>query len=556
MALGILGPALSPGYVLSYDMVFVPHLDLTRDTLGLGSALPRAVPVDALTAIVSTVVRGDILQKLVLLATLALAAYGASRLVRGQPGAVRAVAATVYVWNPYVAERLVLGHWALLVAYAALPWLVLAAGDYRTGERGSLACLVVLLAVSAITPTGGLLAVLLVVPIVAWPGLPGRWRAAAPVVGAAVVVNAPWWLPGLLHSGTGTTASGVAEFAARGENVLGPIGSLAGLGGVWNADVVPGSRGTVLGVAATIVLLALAAVGARPMARAMDRGVLGGLCVAASVGLVLALAGVVPGVRDLLDEVVLQAPAAGILRDGQKWIAPYALVLAPAVAFGVARLADRARDPALQRLTSVAAIVVFLSLLPDIGWGVAGRLSAVKYPGEWSTVRALVESEPRHGDLAVLPWGAFRAFAWNGDRTVLDPATRFFPGSVVASADLPVGRSLIQGDDARAATVRAALDGPNAATALPPLGVGWVLVEKGQAGLAVTEPQGRVRYDGKQLRLVQLGKGDGRPLPSYTTPVIATDLVVVALVGAAGAAAAIRAKSRRRRLPAGRVSKP
>jgi hypothetical protein len=537
-------------------MVFVPRLDLTRDTLGLGSALPRAVPVDALTAILSSLVRGDILQKMVLIATLALAAYGASRLLQGQPGAVRAVAATVYVWNPYIAERLVLGHWALLVAYASLPWLALAAGGLRSGESGAFARLVVLLAVSAITPTGGLLAVLLVVAIVAWPGRPGRWRTVAPVVAAAIVVNAPWWLPGLLHPGVGTTASGVPEFAARGENMLGPIGSLAGLGGVWNADVVPGSRGTALGVAATVVLLSLAALGARPMARALDRGLLGGLCVAASVGLALALAGVVPGVRELLDDVVLHVPAAGILRDGQKWIAPYALLLAPAVAFGVARLADRARDPALQRLTSVAVVVVYLSLQPDLGWGVAGRLSGVQYSGEWSTVRDLVKSEPGHGDVAVLPWGAFRAFAWNDDRTVLDPATRFFPGSVVASADLPVGRSVVRGDDARAAAVEAALQGSDAGTALRPLGVGWVLVEKGQLGAAVPELKGTVRFDGKQLRLVQLGRADARPLPSYAPLVVVVDLFVVALMGAAGVAAAIRAKSRRRRLLAGTVSPP
>jgi hypothetical protein len=556
LALGILGPAMAPGYVLSYDMVFVPRLDLTRDTLGLGSALPRAVPVDALTAILSSVVRGDILQKVVLVAMLALAAYGASRLLHGQPGVVRAVAATVYVWNPYIAERLVLGHWALLVAYAALPWLALAAGRLRTGDRAALARLVVLLAVSAITPTGGLLAVLLVIPVVAWPGLPGRWKALAPVVASAVVVNAPWWLPGLLHPGVATTTSGVPEFAARGENLLGPVGSLAGLGGVWNADVVPGSRGTALGVVATVLLLSLAAVGARPMAKVLDRGVLGGLCVAASVGLAVALAGVVPGLRDVLDDVVLQVPAAGILRDGQKWIAPYALVLAPAVAFGVARLADRAKDQELQRLTSVAAVVVFLSLLPDLGWGVAGRLTAVHYPGDWSSVRSVVESEPGHGDVAVLPWGAFRAFAWNDDRTVLDPATRYFPGSVVASADLPVGRSVIQGDDARAAEVRAALEGPDAATVLLPLGVGWVLIEKGQAGAAVPEPKGTVRYDGDQLRLVQLGSAHARPLPSYAPLVVSVDLLVLAVIGAAGTVAAIRAKSRRRRLPAGTVSPP
>ena len=556
LTLVILGPALGPGYVLSYDMVFVPRLDLTRDTLGLGSALPRAVPVDAITAVLTSVIRGDILQKLVLVAVLSLAGYGASRLLRDRPGPVQAVAATVYLWNPYVAERLVLGHWALLVAYAALPWLAVAAGDLRAGRSGALARVIVLLAVSAITPTGGLLAVLLVVPIVAWPGLPSGLRAVAQVLGAAVVVNAPWWLPGVLHPGVGTTTSGVAEFAARGENVLGPIGSLAGLGGVWNAQVVPDSRGTVLGVVATVLLLALAVLGARPLARSVDRGVLGGLCLAAGVGMAVAVAGVVPGVRDLLDAVVTHVPAAGVLRDGQKWIAPYALLLAPAVGLGVARLAERARDPALQRLTGVAAVVVFLALLPDLGWGVAGRLAPVHYPGEWTTVRALVNGEPGHGDVAVLPWGAFRAFPWNASRTVLDPAPRFLPGSAVASADLPVGGSVVRGDDPRAAAVRAALVGPDAATALTPLGVGWVLVEKGQTGEELPEPNGTVRYDGEQLRLLQLARADPRPLPSYAPLVVAVDLLVMAFIGAAGAVATVRAKSRRRRLPAGRVSPP
>ena len=35
-------------------------------------------------------------------------------------------AVTLTVWNPFTVERLVLGHWTVLVGYGALPWLVLA----------------------------------------------------------------------------------------------------------------------------------------------------------------------------------------------------------------------------------------------------------------------------------------------------------------------------------------------------------------------------------------------------------------------------------------------
>ena len=40
-----LGPALGPGYVLSYDMVWVPDLALRPDVLGVGSGLPQSGPL-------------------------------------------------------------------------------------------------------------------------------------------------------------------------------------------------------------------------------------------------------------------------------------------------------------------------------------------------------------------------------------------------------------------------------------------------------------------------------------------------------------------------------
>ena len=49
-ALVVVGPALAPGYVLTYDMVFTPRQPLLRSSVGLGSALPRAVPADAVVA--------------------------------------------------------------------------------------------------------------------------------------------------------------------------------------------------------------------------------------------------------------------------------------------------------------------------------------------------------------------------------------------------------------------------------------------------------------------------------------------------------------------------
>ena len=125
VALLVTGPALAPGFVLLRDMVFVPRQDLDLDAFGLGGSLPRAVPIDAVMGLLTAVVPGQVLQKIVLVGVVWLAVLGAARLVPpgpdGRRGGAAAVAGLVYGWSPYVAERLLMGHWTLLLGFAALP---------------------------------------------------------------------------------------------------------------------------------------------------------------------------------------------------------------------------------------------------------------------------------------------------------------------------------------------------------------------------------------------------------------------------------------------------
>lgn len=92
----MLGPTLAPGFVLTYDMVWVPSLHLRSDFWGLGSGLPRAVPSDAVVALADLVVSGMVLQKLVLAGSLIGTGLGAGRLVSpfGAPAVWRRPAST------------------------------------------------------------------------------------------------------------------------------------------------------------------------------------------------------------------------------------------------------------------------------------------------------------------------------------------------------------------------------------------------------------------------------------------------------------------------------
>ena len=118
LCLGLLalGPGLRRGFLLSYNMVFVPREPFAAAMPGL--APPRAVPSDLVVAAASRVVPGDIVQKLVLLAIFMLGCAGVAALLDPEPLLARLAGGVFYVWNPYVAERLIIGQWALLLGYA------------------------------------------------------------------------------------------------------------------------------------------------------------------------------------------------------------------------------------------------------------------------------------------------------------------------------------------------------------------------------------------------------------------------------------------------------
>ena len=72
MAIAVAAPWLRPGYVLNIDMVFTPHQALIPWMFGLDGGF-EAVPEDAIVGALAGPLPGQVLQKVVLLATLWLA---------------------------------------------------------------------------------------------------------------------------------------------------------------------------------------------------------------------------------------------------------------------------------------------------------------------------------------------------------------------------------------------------------------------------------------------------------------------------------------------------
>lgn len=470
----LLGGALGPGYVLTYDMVWVPDLALTPDVWGVGSALPRAVPSDAVVALLDTVVPGVLLQKLVLLGSLVAAGAGAAALTGRRSLGAQLVASSVMVWNPFVVERLVMGHWPVLVGYAVLPWLLLVCRRWTVGTAmpAGVPALLVLGSLSASTGVATAVA-----------ALAGGWRRRsarrnAGLVVVCLVANLPWLVAGLLHSADATSAgAGARVFAASSEGLLpGPLAAVS-LGGIWNTEAVPSSRLGLLSVVSLVLLAALALLGWRAHRREPTEG-LRALVLCWLVGIGLAVVSwSAPGA---VGWVAGHLPGGGLLRDGSRLLALAAPLTAVLVARGVESLLDPLPDRATRVLVAGVLAVVPVALMPDAALGVSGRLDAVSYPAALSDARSAVQDAPA-GDVVLLPFTSYRAPEWNDYRKVLDPLPRFLGRRAVANDELYVDGRPIPGEDPRAAAVGAALELGSAderAAALAALGVSVVVAER------------------------------------------------------------------------------
>ncbi|WP_148614740.1 hypothetical protein [Nocardioides rubriscoriae] len=516
VAFVVLGPLLvGPGYWLFGDMVFVPRQPWKDAWLGLDGSLPRAVPMDAIVSVLTHLVPGSWVQKTFLVTAFVLGGLGAARLVRPYAGlaAARAAATVLYLWNPWVHERLLLGQWAILAGYLALPWVALAARRLRRDLRAGWAPAAVALAVSAVcSPSSGVMAVVVLVVLgVRWRD-PRSW---AVVVALGVVANLTWLLPSLTADAAAVTTDGVFDlFAARAESAAGVLASLLSLGGTWKTSILAPERTSAVVVLLSCLLAAAALAGLR---RALRRG-----SDPSEVRRLLALAGVALVVAALptsltggagaalLEQVGDRVPAAALLRDSQRFLAPAALALAVGLAAAVTWVREQVA-PGREAWWAVVglAVVAPVVLLPSLAWG-GGELARSSYPRDWAAVADLVGDPTGPGDAAtvVLPWqGSYRRFAFNDGRAVLDPAPRLLPGEVLVDDRTLVDGREVPSEDPRVTAVTGALAAGSpteVSSALRDLGVRWVLVEPGADRAAAALPAGGTAYDGDTLLLLDL----------------------------------------------------
>lgn len=431
VSVGLFGGAGGPGLRLFRDFVAVPGPGRPQSILPGTWAELRAWPLDGVAWALSGVLPPGWQQWLMLLAVPVLAGTGTAILVAPRGRAPAVVAAVLASWNPYVVERLLLGQPPTLLAYAALPWVALAARS-RVPSPGRAALLLTAALPAALTPWGGLMAA--GVAIGATVSQPARSRTA---LREAVLVSLlwclPWLVPALVVGPSGNPdVDGAAAFRLADDTGLGTLWSALTGGGVWSSAAVPSTRHGAAAGLASAALLALAVLGGL---RLKGKRRWQALIVLLGPATMLAL---LSGPALTVFAHAQGLPGVALFRDQHRLLGVAALSQAILVACLVERLQVPLCGWRVLPVVAGAASIAVLAC-PD-----APRLTSDAYrtrvfPADWTQFVADVDAEP--GSVVIsFPWQPLRQPAWAAGSTFLDPTPRALPGRVMTSSELRVRR--------------------------------------------------------------------------------------------------------------------
>ncbi len=531
LAIAILGPALKPGFLLSYDLVFVPDLALSDRTLGIDGSVPRAVPNDAVVAVLSSLLPGSIVQKILLVGVFVLLGSGLGLVLRSAPATI--VATMFAAWNPWLAQRLEVGHWGFVLGYAALPWLVWAAQNCRRKTPYGVVSLgIVSLLVALTGSTGTVLAMLVLVGVLVLER-PRRWASAGWGISIALLVSATWLWPFVNASSRAADPQGVDAFAAQADTPWGVLVSVFTGGGIWNqAAWYPERQSWVLVAFAFCV----AVVGIVALFRyAIPDDGLRGLGVVGLLSFGLATMSALPGGREVLLFLVNTVPGAGLLRDSQKFAGPWMLAVSIGLGLLVKHLVanEAVKLRRVGWLPVVVGILAPVIMLPSLAWGSRGSWEAVHYPGEFLEVAEHLD-QAGEGSVAVFPWIQYRRFDWNNNRIVLDPWNRLTKKAVIVNDGLPLRDGWISGEDPRAVDVSNLLAREeHLVPALRSLGIRFVLVLTDQPEQDVSPERllgANLVHDSEMLQLWDLGSLDIPEKDSHWSDFIGWQLALLAAI--------------------------
>lgn len=497
LAAGVCFPLVLGGRLFLLDLVLGPHSSVQSGSFvalngGLTAGLPFNLAVSELAYLI-----GSPSTPLVMALFFPIATVGASRFVGGSVWG-RLAAATLYGVNPFVFDRLFVGHLGLLLGYALLPLATRSAINSVPSRGAAKLTLALWWAVlTALSPHFAWIygAVLAAVWFTHHPFHWAKLRQGVAICVLFAVLGAYLALP---HAATQLqvstrTSSDLALYRTSGDPRLGLFGNVLGLYGFWRlGPELP--KDTFAGWPFLLLaILVVAGLGAVQRLRPRPRTNVGGgsghvfgrrgaaaVLVAGIGGYFLALGDQGP-TGSLFRWAYFHVPFFAVMREPEKFLMLTALAYAVFFGWGVNYLVRGGRSLRFQWRTASAAgiaLVLPLTYTATIFDGLAGQLRPGQLPVSWATADRIMGNGP--GQVLFLPWHLYLAFPFTAGRVVASPAPTSFRRSVISGDNLEAGGVESTSTSPRSAYLqRLYAEGPglsNFGRLVAPLGVKYVVL--------------------------------------------------------------------------------
>ncbi|MFC1999221.1 hypothetical protein ACFLXE_00495 [Chloroflexota bacterium] len=281
----------------------------------------------------------------------------------------------------------------------------------------------------------------------------GTCKFTAIAAGMFVVLNLYWLLPALTVKETllqQISSSDIFIFAPKPTSDLGVMFDLSAMYGFWRGGYTYANETLSVWWVLFAFLFYLAVLGF--VYKLRDGRI--GLVVWAfgliwGAGLLLAAGAAIDFTRPAFEWLFDHSLFFRGFRDSQKFVALICLSYSFLGGLGVYQLARssffyklrRARLPRIgtAALVGLALVVPLVYCYPIFGFG--GQLKPIDYPEAWYQVNDYLNEDDEDFNVLFLPWHMYMGYQWlpNRDKSLMNPAHRFFDKPVICGDNIEVG---------------------------------------------------------------------------------------------------------------------
>ena len=444
LSFAIILPLVSPGYILTLDMVTTPKIPVPWPRLDAPSFL-----FGGILFLLNSFIEASMIQKILLFLIFFLSGWGMYRLVPVKNILARYFAGLLYMINPFVYERLMDGQLGLLLGFGLFPFVVSAILNFfKNPSLESVAGLSILstflfafaghyiLIYSAFFIIFGTIFVLLNQDKITNIG-----KYLLIFLGLLFILNANWIAPVL--KGEGELAYAISSFDSRdliafqsvGDRQFGLIFNILSLFGYWGENegrFILSKEVNSLWPAISVIFISLSLVGVyvaikkrKSLPLSLTLIILSLLSLDFACGIALNNSS-----TSTFFWLYEKIPILRGLREPQKLVAVIVLTYAIFSALAIEEILVR-----FKKMAYLGISLLFLPFLytPTMLFGFFGQLRPVSYPKSWFTVDQILKEDRKDFKTLFFPWHLYMKFNFANNRIIVNPASSFFEKPVLTA---------------------------------------------------------------------------------------------------------------------------